>query len=228
MSDKAKPSKTQILVLCFAFSILFILVFSLGIIVGKGVANIEAGTKMTSKRVDQGIDDSESPREALVDNKLEAREEGIKSTSRRLSPTRVSDVAEEYPLEVSQKQSLEQDASVQKQPSSHIGIEIEKSASTEKERTAKESLELPSIAHGGRWTVQIASFRNKDKADRFVRLMKSKGYPVFIKSVKFSDGKILHRLRIGTFDSKEKANIYGERLKELEPDVTFLYTTVND
>lgn len=78
-----------------------------------------------------------------------------------------------------------------------------------------------------KYTIQISSFLSRKVASRTVRFYKDKGYPAFIKEYSPSEITTFYRVRIGTFESKEQAQKYGNEIKEKERDFKF-YVTVND
>ncbi len=78
-----------------------------------------------------------------------------------------------------------------------------------------------------KYTLQISSFLSKKVANRTVRFYKDKGYPAFIKEYSPSEITTFYRVRIGTFQSKEQAQEYGNEIKQKEGVFKF-YVTVND
>ena len=65
------------------------------------------------------------------------------------------------------------------------------------------------------YTVQVGSFENVLDAHRLRERLIQKGYSVIITHA-FIEGKTFHRVRVGTFSSREKAFQFGEVLKEKE------------
>lgn len=61
------------------------------------------------------------------------------------------------------------------------------------------------------WAVQLGSFSSEDNAQRLVASMKEKGYEAFIARFE-SEGRILHRVRVGPADSREDAQALARRL----------------
>ncbi len=78
-----------------------------------------------------------------------------------------------------------------------------------------------------KYTIQVSSFQNKRIADRTVRFYKDRGYPAFTKAYSPSDIITFYRVRIGTFQSRERAREYANQIKEKEKDFKF-YITFND
>ncbi|MGH7889718.1 MAG: SPOR domain-containing protein, partial [Thermodesulfobacteriota bacterium] len=88
---------------------------------------------------------------------------------------------------------------------------------------------LPKIEPGGKYTVQIGSFQEEDKAKQVVESLRSKGYPVFINEVAIAGQGTRYRARVGTFKTREDARLYADNLKNREPDsVKLVYVTINN
>ncbi len=84
------------------------------------------------------------------------------------------------------------------------------------------------IDNNGRYTVQIGAFQDQNEANKYAKTIRSKGYPVFVKTMQGSEDKNWYRVRVGTFDDIDKASEYGEGLKTLEPEVTLVFITINE
>lgn len=78
-----------------------------------------------------------------------------------------------------------------------------------------------------KYTIQVDSFQSKKTANRMVRFYRESGYPAFIREYSPSEITTFYRVRIGTFQTKEKAKAYGNEIKDKEKDFEF-YVTVND
>ncbi len=70
----------------------------------------------------------------------------------------------------------------------------------------------PSPIVRARYTVQVAAFRDKEAAQKYVRLLTAKGYPDTRLVTDESKGKPVHRVRTGLFATKDEALILSERL----------------
>lgn len=78
-----------------------------------------------------------------------------------------------------------------------------------------------------KYTIQVSSFLSRKVANRTVRFYKDRGYPAFIRKYSPSEITTFYRVRIGTFESKELAQEFGNEIKKKERDFKF-YVTVND
>ncbi len=82
---------------------------------------------------------------------------------------------------------------------------------------------LPAPASVQRFTVQVASYPEREMADEEVKKMKKLGYAAFIVSTDLADKGVWYRVRLGSFTNKASADrLAGQlRAKEgLQPLVT--------
>jgi len=86
---------------------------------------------------------------------------------------------------------------------------------------------LPPVVADGQYTIQIGSFKNESDAKKLQNKLKSKGYPAFLKRVTIGEDTWF-RLRIGTFETKDQAKIYGDIMLKKEPElIKSVYATLN-
>ncbi len=71
----------------------------------------------------------------------------------------------------------------------------------------------PQMASSGRYTIQAASFRNRDQAKIFLELLKNKGLPAYWGESRSSDQNVWYYVRISRFEGKQEAKKFGEDLK---------------
>ena len=109
-----------------------------------------------------------------------------------------------------------------------IERELDKKTTGKKKETETAKSTLPQVDPDGVYTVQIGSFQDQKQANSLASALQSKGYPVFIKSMKSPDNKNWYRVRVGTFGNIEAAKAYGESLKNSEPSVKLVFITVNN
>ncbi|MBU0993615.1 MAG: SPOR domain-containing protein [Proteobacteria bacterium] len=79
----------------------------------------------------------------------------------------------------------------------------------ENEKTIPDNLEKD-----GRYTIQVAAFRQADDADRLVKKLSSKGYHAYRSIGKVTDKGIWFRVRIGAYGKREQAKPVLERLEK--------------
>ena len=73
---------------------------------------------------------------------------------------------------------------------------------------------------GGEYTVQIASFPDKDIARELEESLKAKTYPAYIKAASLPNRGTWYRVRIGEFTTKQEALLYMESLKREQPHIS--------
>lgn len=239
MSNNPSPSKARILALSFSFTILFVIVFSLGVFVGKEFGGEEP---RVTRRFDEPGPAAVTPPAEEIKEAPEAYDE-VTEVESEAAPDGAADVSSpETPPEM-QVESAEVapvpspvEAGTPATPSpeermARITAEIErelKRAAPPEKTPPPTSVKLPPVVPDGLYTVQIGSFQDESQAQKLVGSLKSRGYPVFIKSMTTSDGKTWHRVRVGTFRDVEAADTYGKSLKILEPEVELVFITVNN
>jgi len=90
-----------------------------------------------------------------------------------------------------------------------IPLEANKTQDTNKTEKIEKSKEKEAV-----FIVQAASFLNKQDAEKFIAILKSKGYKAYESAISVRN-KVWHRVRIGRFKSRQEAkNI----LKKLEKE----------
>ena len=70
--------------------------------------------------------------------------------------------------------------------------------------------ELP----GGKYTVNIASFRDKRNADRLMRELEQKGYEIFKEKANIPEKGVWYRVAVGRFSSRREAQAFARGLKD--------------
>lgn len=75
--------------------------------------------------------------------------------------------------------------------------------------------DFPETDPEGKYTVQIASFKKMDNAQKFTEQLKNKGYPAFITKTLINNGT-WYRVRVGTFKDRNKARKYSKIIKSKE------------
>lgn len=98
--------------------------------------------------------------------------------------------------------------------------QIDQSVVARAQTTIKEMLskktQVPVVkipAQGEAWVVQIASFSQKDNADKLVQQLQAKGYAAYIKQNKTSDNKVIMKILVGPEASLEMAQAVQKKLE---------------
>lgn len=250
MSDKMSSGKSRVVTLLIGFLILFVVTFSLGIIVGKGISERSFKLSESEEEAPSGPVYSEEPEfrefeefQAIKEQPAETAPPSIETAEeiKKEEPSNLEvkvEVIEEQPPKAPSapvppsKEIAEKPAEPKPVPTPEPKKEIKRAAIEETPKTDQNKREgrvkLPPIDPDGDYTVQIGSFTDKKAADSVLKSMKRKGYPAFINSMTDSSSKKWYRVRIGTFGSSGVATEYGESLKVLEPEVKIVFITQNN
>ncbi len=94
--------------------------------------------------------------------------------------------------------------------------------STKEINTAKQS------EARGKYTVQIASYKQEEDARKLAEKLQSKGYEVYITEAQVPSKGTWHRVRIGAYASKNKAKNYGSNLAKNEPLISSMFVTLKN
>lgn len=226
MSETKSPTNRQIIFLFLGFLVLFILVFALGVIVGKGLGDPEIkiakelpkqegiSTKNTNEDEKSDSDISQGELEDILN---EVKTDGTQNT-------------EEPVIEESIKiETTADEKKIAMNAESEVNLKVEKPEIVKEEKKSfiSKNAPLPPVIADGQYTIQIGSFKNESDAKKLQNNLKSKGYPAFLKQVTIGEDTWF-RLRIGTFETKDQAKIYGDILLKKEPElVKSVYATLN-
>ncbi|HSG30764.1 MAG TPA: SPOR domain-containing protein [Thermodesulfobacteriota bacterium] len=230
MSETKSPTNRQIIFLFLGFLVLFILVFSLGVIVGKGLGDPEI--KVAKKQTAAQAPVKEEPE---IENMQDAQND------QEISQQEMKDILEEAKTDIPkdseqikesdtiQIETTDSEKKIAMNAQSEVNLKVEKPVLPKKENTSllTKNTPLPPIVAGGQYTIQIGSFKNESDAKSLQNKLKSRGYPAFLKQVTIGEDTWF-RLRIGTFETKDQAKIYGDILLKKEPElVKSVYATLN-
>ncbi|GJM17221.1 MAG: hypothetical protein DHS20C13_25480 [Thermodesulfobacteriota bacterium] len=238
-NNNSGPKNSKIIPLFITFAILFVVVFGLGVIIGKGLGGSDTNTVVTSYDdeapiVEYGVPDMDTEESEV--SEFESDEVILDKDDETLveekDPQEVSEVIDNTE---SQKKESTEAVTPTKAPEPKEVIEeketaeivIEKPKPVEK-KSPKDSGAMPKIDPNGRYTVQIGAFQNQTEANKLVSSLKSNGYPAFIKQVQTPDKKNWYRVRVGTFSTRSDAVSYGNKLKQSETKVKSVFITVNN
>jgi len=257
MSNNSEPTNSKTVSLFVTFVILFIVVFSLGVIIGKGLGGPDTPTidrsyeeevfseestesEMTSEGSvvqDSELTETESD-DLILSEETQTDTDGVDKQS-AVDKTEVPEMADEADIDTpsGKPQSGELTGELTKEPVSDSkeeteekqspGASLEESPLEDQDGAPAES-PLPTIDPGGQYTVQIGAFRTQSQANMVLNSMKSKGYPAFIKHVESADNKNWYRVRVGTFSTKGEAAEYGNLIKEKESGIKSVFITINN
>lgn len=205
-----------ILPIFFGFFVVFVCSLLLGVYMGRMLVEggrEEAGSyvEMQSTTEKQELAQEEAPTPSPMD---------IPKESLTIEPSE-----EEAPLSEAE---VSETPLPEGTPSSAPLAEEAPSPTPQPPKSSKQVASLPSADEGGIYTVQVGSFNSEDAAVRLERMLKSNGYPAFVKKSTVAGKGTWYRVRVGTFKTREEALSYGEALKSSEPRVKATLVTVNN
>ena len=217
------------------FIFLFCMVFALGVIVGKGLETedlFHIGKKEKDDKLLAGssltiIDKTEEKKQPEPEIKKEVKP-AVKTVEKKPAPAKKKKEEIKPVKKPAEKKSVEKKAA---EPA--VKKEVKK---TEQPQTAKQEKyvakldyskpNFPATDQGGKYTVQLGSFQNIDAAYALEKKLLNKGYPCFVIKAAIPKKGTWYRVRVGTFNTKEKADAYAEQLKNIEK-LEFTQVTFN-
>jgi len=119
---------------------------------------------------------------------------------------RVPPAPEETPAAIQPREPAAQPAEGKEPP-------VLREAPVQKPDTAKTP--APSLP-AGKFTVNVGSFEHKSGAEKFAQSLSDKGYDAFVQQVTIPQKGIFHRVSVGRFPTREKAEAYAQTLREKE------------
>jgi len=246
MSKNRWPKNSKIIPLFITFAILFVVVFALGVIIGKGLGGSDSVTRENTyddeaPEIEYGVPEiveeetevTESEEVIIIDEANSDMDNDNKSVSDSSddSLSQETESAEiTAPVKTQEKDTTsgksEPDKKEEVAEKEAVKAVVEKTPPPKKKST--ESAAMPRIDPNGRYTVQIGAFQNQTEANKLLNSLKSSGYPAFIKQLQTPDKKNWYRVRVGTFSTRPDAVVYGEKLKQSETKVKSVFITVNN
>lgn len=228
MSETKSPINRQIIFLFLGFLILFILVFSLGVIVGKGLGDseIQIAKKLPKNEVTSALDIKEDENEISTGDISQQELQDILNETKTDDPQKTEEPATEESMKFDPTAD-EKKIAMNAESEVSLKIEIPEILKEEKKSLLSKNTPLPPVVADGQYTIQIGSFKNESDAKKLQNKLKTKGYPAFLKQVTIGEDTWF-RLRIGTFETKDQAKIYGDILLKREPKlIKSVYAALN-
>jgi cell division septation protein DedD len=242
-NNNSGPKNSKIISLFITFAILFVVVFGLGVIIGKGLGGSDTNTVQKSydieaPEVEYGASDEiasekiaplemESKEVILDEDVLDEATADTNSTESHSKDTPQIEAPLQTPQPEKKADKSEADSKEMVKEKESPKVVVEKTPPT-KQDTPPDKSTMPKIDPSGRYTVQIGAFQNQTEANKLMNSLKSNGYPAFIKQVETPDNKTWYRVRVGTFSTKSEALNYGEKLKQRASGVKYVFITVNN
>lgn len=129
----------------------------------------------------------------------------------------------ELPLEINGKEKAEE-KTYTKLAKKTATSKKEENKSDQKTAT-KTNFENSSDKTLGKYTVQIASYKEEKEAIKLAEKLQSKGYEVYITQARIPETGIWYRVRIGSYITKNQADNFGSNLTQTEPLINSMYVT---
>ena len=213
----------QLVFLFMTATVVAVVIFLCGVMVGRGVPAQRAGTVMT---VD-GADPTFS-----VDTRADAVPASATGASPSASPS--SRLGLTYPDRLEQPEPVPEDvpASAQvREPFATTAVAkapvAAKSASSKPAAAATTAVgtapAADAVPTGSGFVVQVAAVRQRGEADTIRGRLAKKGYPAFITTASTSGGPTTYRVRVGKYPSRREADAVAaklERDEQFKPWVT--------
>ncbi|MFH1625432.1 MAG: SPOR domain-containing protein [Pseudomonadota bacterium] len=185
----------------------FILVFTLGFIVGKGLRE--------NQQVRKSVEDASESRRDEKD---------------RIPPMVKSDLEKDpsdleltfYKTLISKEGSFSAPAREVKKSSQIAKREDQREREERGKGVFKKENERAGSPNG--YTLQVGSFQNKEQAEKLANKLKRKGYEVYVVSSNIPMKGVWHRVRVGHFETLQEAKKFGltiEMKERLPIYVTF-------
>ena len=242
-NNNSGPKNSKIISLFITFAILFVVVFGLGVIIGKGLGGPDTNTVQKSydieaPEVEYGASDEiasekiaplemESKEVILDEDVLDEATADTNSTESHSKDTPQIEAPLQTPQPEKKADKSEADSKEMVKEKESPKVVVEKTPPT-KQDTPPDKSTMPKIDPSGRYTVQIGAFQYQTEANKLMNSLKSNGYPAFIKQVETPDNKTWYRVRVGTFSTKSEALNYGDKLKQRASGVKYVFITVNN
>lgn len=254
MSRNNPSGKSRILAFFVAFVILFMVVFGIGVFVGKGLNKESFRTTRSFNEQPPappaapfgdetaGVEEppAESPGESLPeglpveDEEVAPAEDAVIAKADPTppppvpTPKPVPTPAPKTPAPRTPPPAPTPDARAEQLAEIARSVAEEKRAEEAAKAKSAPKPQMPKVDPSGNYTVQIGSFQDQKQASSLAGSLKAKGYPAFVKPMATPNNKYWYRVRVGTFRNVEDAKAYGDSLKKAESEVEIVFITVNN
>jgi len=232
LKGNKQPGGLQTIMFFLGFIVLFFLVFALGVIVGKGLDSEDIFQIKKKEKSEQLLVSSSA---TTINNKEEKKPEKAevkeavkqedKITGKKPGKVEVKKVAEQEvkvaekkpaPVKKKEVEVKSTKKNVENKPTKEI---VSTASLNEDKYLAKlnyNKQDFPETDLDGKYTVQLGSFQSIDAAYTLEKKLQSKGYPCFVIKAAIPKKGTWYRVRVGTFITKKKAEVYAEQLKNIE------------
>ena len=216
----------QLILVFLAGVTVCVLVFILGMMVGKGRKEAEfAAASRTEKEVVRPEPDLTPPQE-IQEVKPVTKKQKDENKKKEASAEPSQEDPEYYGLDKIDEKPLVKDPAKQpkeekkvadKEPEKKVAAETQKAKTEPKIETEpkaeSETEPQPTLKEGGRYTVQVMATSSKTKAEQQLSTLQSKGYTAFMKEEKAGEASVF-KVRVGEFSDKDSARKIATKLKQ--------------
>jgi len=208
---------------------------------GENKSNIVVAKDEATAEPDQSNSEKD-----LIPNEVEKNTEQIKTAKKALVSENKSGILKEteLPLDITDKEKTgkkidpklaknnisSENNKKTKDPSddSNTNEIIKEENKSDKNEVSKSSFASSSDQAIGKYTVQIASYKDEKDAIKLADKLQSKGYEVYITQAKIPEKGLWHRVRIGSYTTKNEADNFGSNLTEKEPLIDLMFVTLRN
>ncbi len=201
-----KGKKNLILSAAIAFVVIIILII---VLFPKGNKD-EEGAEVISKRVKLN----------LIDETVKVEEDGLKPVEGAAPATQPAPFSAEDSAPVAEPAPApaEVKKAVEPVPAAPVEARVEPAPTAKKAPAKPRTIKTASVnklalAVKKPWAINIASFPDREGANRLAKSLKSAGYNAYITSFK-KDGVYYSRVRVGFYASREAAQRAGNAIKK--------------
>lgn len=205
-------SRGQLILLGCGFTAAAVIIFLLGMLVGKG---IEEGkmVKPAEPLVKIPVKPSQGPNSAPASPPKEELTFYDTLTSAPARPSPSEDKSREAKRVNSVARVVTEESKPHQVPTQPARKPVGEPAEPPGKGPPTETVEKKEA--GGIWTVQVNAFPDQNSAKVWVDRLKNKGYNAYVTEVQ-NKGKVWYRVRVGHYDTREEAETIEDTLKNKE------------
>jgi DedD protein len=214
----------QLVFLFMTATVVAVVIFLCGVMVGRGVPAQRAGTMMAAEGADPTIPD---------DVRVDA--DAVATPAAGAGPSASSRLGLTYPARLEEPEPVAEDvpaSATVREPFATTAVAKAPPPGTAKSASSKQPVATTAVATapaadaaptGSGFVVQVAAVRQRGEADTIRSRLAKKGYPVFVTTASTSGGPTTYRVRVGKYASRREADTVAaklEREEQFKPWVT--------
>jgi cell division septation protein DedD len=224
----------QMVFLIAGYCFLCVLVFALGIVVGRAIAEPEAVIDTTGSQASLPSQQSTKPRQEVApadriplvpDRAPQSQTTGSPEftfspgprdtppTSQQESTTATAPLSK--PAIIPEGVSRVEPPTVPDRPEDRREVETKRLATADTKAKTPPAAR-PVSSQAGDYTVQVSSFRSMDQASDLKDRLSKRGYTAYVQSVDLSDKGTWHRVRVGNYRDKDGAERVASDIRNRE------------